>query len=139
MRLSVFIHDTLYEIALGVQIARARAGDLVAITPSTIDGESVAEKAYVDSDVAVVVNESETATKSGGGKAGAEIQVAAVIKANKVKSESTASSGQTHRVSFKAPIYMNAHFRRNPLAAAEAKELLTASGLSDASAKLSKL
>lgn len=144
MRLSVFIHDTLYEIALGVQIARARAGDLVAITPSTIDGESVAEKTYVDFDVAVVVNESETATKSRGGKAGAEIQVAAVIKANidgggKVKSESTASSGQTHRVSFKAPIYMNAHFRRNPLAAAEAKELLTASGLSDASAKLSKL
>jgi hypothetical protein len=69
MRLSAFIHDTLYEIALGVQLARTRARDLVAITPSTIDGEAVAEKTYVDFDVAVVVGESETTTKSGDDKA----------------------------------------------------------------------
>ena len=38
MRLRDFIHDTLYEIALGVQLAQARSKDLVAIAPSTIDG-----------------------------------------------------------------------------------------------------
>lgn len=140
MRLSAFIHDTLYEIALGVQLARARARDLVAITPSTIDGEAVAEKTYVDFDVAVVVGESETATKSGDSKAGAEIQVASVIKANigaggKIESGSTASTEQTHRVAFKVPIYMNAHFRDNPLAAADAKEMLAAHGISEAMAK----
>ena len=73
------------------------------------------EKTYVDFEVAVVVAESETTTKGGDGKAGAEIQVASIIKANiggggKIESGSTASTEQTHRVVFKVPIFMNAHF-----------------------------
>jgi hypothetical protein len=125
---------------LGVQLARARARDLVAITPSTIDGESVSEKTYVDFDVAVVVGESETTMKGGEGKTGGEIQVASIIKANiggggKIESGSTASTEQTHRVAFKVPIFMNAHFRNNPLASADSKELLSAHGISDATSK----
>jgi hypothetical protein len=143
VRLSAFIHDTLYEIAWGVQLARARARDLVAITPSTIDGESVSEKTYIDFDVAVVVGESETNIKGGGGKTGAEIQVASIIKASiggegTIESNSTASKEQTHRVAFKVPVYMNAHFRNNPLAASDAKDLLAAHGISEVSPKPSE-
>lgn len=117
-----------------------RARDLVAITPSSIDGEAVSEKTYVDFDVAVVVGESETTTKSGDGKAGVEIQVASIVKANiggggKIEAGSTASTEQTHRVAFKIPIFMNAHFRNNPLTAAAAKELLSAHGIADATTK----
>lgn len=140
MRLSAFIHDTLYEIALGVQLARARSLDLVAIAPRTIDGEAVSEKTDVDFDVAIVVGESETASKGADGKAGAEIQVASIVKVGiggggKLESRSTASAEQTHRVGFKVPIYLNAHFRDNPLAAAEAESLLSAHGLATASTK----
>jgi hypothetical protein len=138
MRLSDFVHDTLYEISLGVQLARARARDLVAITPSTIDGKAVSEKTYVDFDVAVVVSETDTKSRSSNGKAGAEILVASVIKASvgaagKVESGLTTSTEQTHRVAFKVPIYMNAHFRNNPVAGDEAKQLLAAHGISDLS------
>ena len=134
MQLSAFIHDTLYEIALGVQLARARSRELVAITPATIDGESVSERTYVDFDVAVVVNQSDTTTKGGGGKAGAEIQVASVIRASigangKIEAGASTSMEQTHRVAFKVPVYMNAHFRNNPLAAADAEQLLAAHGI----------
>lgn len=140
MRLSAFIHDTLYEIALGVQLARARSRDLVAISPAGISGEAVSEKTYVDFDVAVVVGEEDTTTKGGDGKAGAEIHVAAIIKANigasgKIETGSTTSTEQTHRVAFKVPIYMNAHFRDNPLAVAEARQLLAAHGISEAPEK----
>ena len=100
----------------------------------------MSEKTYVDFDVAVVVGESGTTTKVGDGEAGAEDQVASIIKATidgggKIESDSTASTEQTPRAAFKAPIYMNAHFRNNPLAAADAKELLGAHGISDASTK----
>jgi hypothetical protein len=136
MRLSDFIHDTLYEISLGVQLARARARELVAIAPKTIDGEKVSEKTYVDFDVAVVVNETDSKTRSGGGNAGTEIQVASIIKANfggtgKFEVGANASTEQTHRVSFKIPIFVNAHFRDNQEALIEAKNLLAAHGISD--------
>lgn len=144
MRLSAFIHDTLYEIALGVQLARARSRDLVAITPSTIDGESVSEKTYVDFDVAVVIGETDTTTKTGDGKVGAEIQVASILKASvgaggKIEANAKTSTEQTHRITFKVPIYMNAHFRNNPLAAADARELLTAHGVAEATQRAEEL
>ena len=141
MRLSAFIHDTLYEIALGVSLGRARSRDLVAVSPGLIDGEDVSEKTYVDFDVAVVVGENDTTTKSGDGKAAAEIQVASIVKANigaggSLEAISKTSTEQTHRITFKIPIYMNAHFRNNPLASDEAKGILAAHGLKEATHKV---
>src|SRR3546814_3501354 len=82
MRLSEFIHDMLYEIALGVEIARARSHEIAAIAPESISGERVSERTYIDFDVAVVVGESDTTAKAGDGRIGADIQVATIVKAS---------------------------------------------------------
>src|SRR3546814_20603609 len=82
MRLSEFIHDMLYEIALGVEIARARSHEIAAIAPESISGERVSERTYIDFDVAVVVGESDTTAKAGVGRIGADIQVATIVKAS---------------------------------------------------------
>jgi hypothetical protein len=96
----------------------------------------VAEKTYVDFDVAVVVGESDMTSKGGDGRVGGEIKVASIVKANigaggKAEASSTASTQQTHRVTFKVPVFLNAHFRDNPLAMTEAKQLLVAHGLAE--------
>jgi hypothetical protein len=133
MRLSTFIHDTLYEIALGVTIGRARALDMVAVMPGHIDGTDVAEKTYVDFDIAVVVDEDLSGTSTKDGNVGAEIQVVSMIKIKAgagVKNESVShkSQEQTHRITFKIPIHMNAHFKDNPKAIAEASKILKTHG-----------
>ena len=131
MRLSDFIQDTLYEIALGVQLAQARAKDLVAISPSRLDGELLEEKSYVDFDVSVVVTDQMSGTKGGGAKLGGEIKVASIAKVSadinasgETKHENT--NAQTHRVAFKVPVYMNASFKDNPATAQHAESFLKA-------------
>ncbi|WP_297842518.1 hypothetical protein [Pseudomonas sp.] len=128
MRLSSFIHDTLYEIALGVELARARAKDLVAISPSRLDGVQIDEKSYVEFDVSVLVTESAENAAGGAAKVGGEIKVASIGKISaelggKSEKNITNSNEQTHRVAFKVPIYMHANFKDNP-AAAEASEII---------------
>lgn len=81
MRLSEFIHDMLYDIALGVEIARARSHGIAAVAPDSINGERVAERTGIDFDVAVVVGGSDTTSKAGDGRVGADIQVATILKA----------------------------------------------------------
>lgn len=130
MRLSNFIEDTLYEIALGVELARARAKDLIAINPSRLNGELITERSYVDFDVSVVVNEESGSTTSGSGKAGGEIRVASIFSASAEagggkQSSSRQAKEETHRVSFKVPVHMNANYADNP-AATEAAEILLA-------------
>lgn len=129
MRLSNFIQDTLYEIALGVQLAQAKAKDLVAINPSRIDGKELVECSYVEFDVSVVVGEATQGSASGSGKLGGEINVASIVKVGvelggSKASEKTQSNEQTHRVAFKVPVYMNAHYGNNPAAAEHAALLL---------------
>lgn len=119
MRLSQFIQDTLYEIVLGVHLGRARSLDIAAISPNTISGDDVAEKSYIEFDVAVVVNEGDTKVAGADGRAHGEIQVAAVFKASlggggKTESTAMASIQQTHRVTFKVPVFLNAHFVKTP-------------------------
>src|SRR3546814_18929110 len=97
MRLSEFIHDMLYEIALGVEIARARSHEIAAIAPESISGERVSERTYIDFDVAVVVGESDTPAKDGVGRIGAERQLATILKASAGmggKAEETAPATQ---------------------------------------------
>lgn len=131
MRLSEFIQETLNEIALGVQAGALRAKDFVAISPSTINGQPVGEKGYVEFDVQVVVGESSTSTKGGKGQLGAEIQVAALGKLSAsaggdADATKAITSERTHHVTFKVPIYMAANFRGNPATAQEAEEFLAA-------------
>jgi hypothetical protein len=136
MRLSTFVHDTLYEIVLGISLGRARSRELAAIAPLTIDEKSVSEKTYVDFDIAVVVGEDEENASGGDGKLKGEIQVASVLKVSanaggKIESKTRSSSEQTHRISFKVPLYTNAHFRENATVIAESQRLLTAYGIKD--------
>jgi hypothetical protein len=125
MRLSDFIQDTLYEIALGVEAARVKARDLVAINPSRLDGELLTEKSFIDFDVSVVVSESEETGRGGEARLSGEINVASVAKvgasiSGQGKGTNSAKAEQTHRVSFKVPVYLNANYRNNPAMQAEA-------------------
>lgn len=131
MKLSDFIQETLYEIALGVQAGALRAKDFVAISPSTLNGQPVGEKGYIEFDVQVVVGDSSTSIKGGKGQLGAEIQVAAVGKltasaGGNADATEAITSERTHHVAFKVPIYMAANFRGNPATAKEAEEFLAA-------------
>ena len=134
MRLSSFIQDTLYEIALGVELGRARAKDLIAINPSRMDGELITERSYIDFDVSVVVNEEHSSKTAGSGKLGTEIKVATVFSASigadgTRETSNVQSNEQTHRVSFKVPVYMNANYAGNPAAAENAAWLLQQHGV----------
>ncbi len=131
MRLSQFIEDTMYEIALGIQRAQARAKDLVAINPGRLNGELLTEKSYVDFDVSVVVSDVASSSKEGGGKLGGEISVASIAKVKaegggSVDRKEENSTAKTHRVAFKVPVYLNADFKNNPATAAFAAEILSA-------------
>ena len=132
MRLSEFIEDTMFEIAFGIQRAQARAKDLVAINPGSLDGQRLTEKSYVDFDVSVVVNETTSSNKGGSGKIGGEISVASIAKlkadlGGSAEGKHENVTAKTHRVAFKVPVYLNADFKNNPATAAFAQEILSAS------------
>ena len=127
MRLSSFIESTLFEIALGVEKARVKARDLIAINPSSVEGEPIKEPNYVEFDVSVLVSDSEQHASGAEGRASAEIKVASIAKVTvggggKAEATSTARAEQTHRVTFKVPVFMNANYRDNPVAQAAAAE-----------------
>lgn len=127
MRLSDFIESTLFEIALGVERARVKARDLIAINPSSIEGQALTEKNFVEFDVSVLVSDTDEQKSGADAKASAEIKVASIAKVGatlggKGETTSTARSEQTHRVSFKVPVYMNANYKHNPVAQAEARD-----------------
>ncbi len=124
MKLSSFIQETIYEIAVGIHAAKVRAKDLVAVSPGGLNGTSLTEKSYIDFDVTVVVKEGQHAKK--GGKAGlsGRIQVASVlhvgIEANGDREQdSTSEAEQTHRITFKVPVYFNANHRNDQSMAVE--------------------
>lgn len=127
MRLSEFIQDMLYEIAEGVKGGTLKARDLVAIVPVTLNGENVGEKNYIEFDVSVVVSEAAEKQSGGDRRIGGKIDVASVFKVDAslgdtAKSSSSAKAEQTHRISFKVPIYWGANYRDNPATQAEAAE-----------------
>ncbi|THD64166.1 hypothetical protein [Phenylobacterium sp.] len=115
----------LYEIAEGVHGGSLKARDLVAIVPVSLNGEHVGEKNYIEFDVSVVVSEAEEKKAGGDGKLGGEINVASVAKISAslggtAEGSSSAKAEQTHRVTFKVPIYWAANYRDNPATKAEA-------------------
>jgi len=117
MKLRTFIKETLVEIAHGVRDARFEAKDYLAVAPNTISGEYVAEKSYVDFDVAVTVNEKSTTESDGKAGVKAEIEVFGSKLGGELGGGRTTSKEATNetvsRIVFKVPIYLSAHFRGN--------------------------
>ncbi|WP_145616979.1 hypothetical protein [Nitrospirillum bahiense] len=128
MKLSAFIEETLYEIAIGIDRARISARKYAAINPSRVDGNDVTEKSYIDFDLSLVVTESEESNKKGDGRLTAEVQVVSFVKigggaGGQIDNSKSLKSEQTHRISFKVPVYLNANYRNNDAAEAEAVKL----------------
>jgi hypothetical protein len=92
MELKDFIRETLVGIANGIEEARIETGDIWAINPASIDGEKVAERSYVEFDIAVTAGETLGSRKEG--KAGVKAEIS-VLGASV----------------FKVPVHMNVQFR----------------------------
>ncbi|MFZ3032491.1 MAG: hypothetical protein WA138_00550, partial [Parvibaculum sp.] len=78
MKLSELIEETLSEIAIGVDAAKAKSRQLIAISPATINRKMVSEITYIEFDVSIAVSEkSDTASSSEKG-GGGEIKVLSI-------------------------------------------------------------
>jgi hypothetical protein len=124
MELRQFIRDAMMEIAMGIQQAKVDTKDLWAVTPAKLNGESVLEKSFIEFDIAVTVQEGASSQKDGKGGVKAEISVlGAKLGADGsggVARTETNSTQNVSRITFKVPVYMNAHFRGDPNIAIEA-------------------
>ena len=115
MKLRDFIKETMTEIAFGIQSAKLETAELWAINPGSLSGEKVTEKSYVEFDVAVTVTQVDEKQKDGSGNLKGEINVlgahvgGGLFGGGKMRMES--STANVSRVTFKVPVYMNAHFR----------------------------
>lgn len=131
MKLSQFIEETLTEIAVGIQSAKLRTGDIWAISPKSVQGVDISEKSEIEFDVAVTVEE--TSTKGKDGKAGVEasIQVMGVNMSGQLGGgaslDTTKATTIASRVAFKVPVYMNTHYRGDK-ALAEEREFFMGEG-----------
>lgn len=118
MELKDFIRETLIGIAAGVQEAKIKTADLWAIAPGALHGERIVETSFVDFDIAVTVSENVQKHKEGKGAVKAEISVLGAriggnLGENRGDTEQV-SSENVSRVSFRVPVYMNAHFHGDP-------------------------
>jgi hypothetical protein len=119
MKLSQFIQEALWEISAGVTAGAIRSRPFAAIAPAMIDGERVGEKNFVEFDVSLIVTDQAASSVGGEGSLGGEITVAPFAKVSLgVKGDGTreknSSQEQSHRVTFKVPIYFGANFRNRP-------------------------
>jgi len=124
IRLADFVAEAISEIAYGIHLAKANTYEISAVVPGTLNGDSVIEKSYIESDIAVTATSEKVITGTKSGKAGAGISVlgAKIGVDGTLASESGNKdlSGVTSRISFKVPVYLNAHFRGDPTASGEA-------------------
>ncbi|RRN75990.1 hypothetical protein [Agrobacterium deltaense] len=132
MELKNFIRETLVNIATGIQEAKLETSDFWAINPGSLNGERVIERSYIDFDVAITVSESVENQKEGKGGVKAEISVlGSKISGDVGRSLGTAvqqASENVSRVSFKVPVYMNAHYRGDENIKQEAEYFDTRTG-----------
>jgi hypothetical protein len=124
VRLSDFVAEAISDIAHGIHLAKANTYEIIAVTPGTLNGDRITEKSYIEFDIAVTATSEKTTKGSKSGKAGAGISVlgAKIGVDGTLASETGAKdlSGLTSRISFKVPVYFNAHFRGDSGAAQEA-------------------
>jgi uncharacterized membrane protein len=125
IELSQFIESTLFDIALGVQKAKLRAADLVAIAPNRIDGKEAGETTHVEFDIAVRTSSSQSSASGNSGKIGARARIwvvdASAELGKQSKKNSETGSEHHHRITFKVPIHLNAHFRNAPFIQSDAE------------------
>lgn len=112
MKLSELIEETLSEIALGVETAKAKSRHLIAISPATINRKMVSEITYIEFDVSIAVSEKNDSASSSEKGGGGEIKVLSIGgingKAGTKNDESNSLSSQlSHRISFKVPVCMS--------------------------------
>lgn len=114
MKLSELIEETLSEIAIGVKAAKEKSRSVIAITPGSLDGKSVAEITYIEFDVSIGVTEVSENSSSKEKGFGGELKVMSIgmngKNSGKEDAKNSASSQLTHRVSFKVPVCMAADF-----------------------------
>jgi len=115
MELKDFIRETLVGIANGIEEARIETGDIWAINPASIDGEKVAERSYVEFDIAVTAGETLGSRKEGKAGVKAEISVLGASVGGDLggglEGSKQSHSENVSRVSFKVPVHMNVQFR----------------------------
>lgn len=115
IELSQFIESTLFDIALGVQKAKLRAADIVAIAPNNVNGKNAGETTYVEFDIGVRTSSASSSTVGSDGKMSARARIwvadASAELGGKIDRRSDSGAEHNHRISFKVPIYLNAHFR----------------------------
>ncbi len=125
VRLSEFVSEAISEVVRGVHLAKAETYEIAAVVPGSMNGVSVVEKTFIEFDIAVTATSENVSSSRKSGKAGAGISVLSArvgvdgdLEAEKGSKD---SSALTSRISFKVPVYLNAHFRKDPQAAAEAE------------------
>lgn len=115
MQLSAFIKEALTEIAFGVHEAKVDCNQLVAISPGTLNSQSLLEKTEVEFDIAVTVASGSESGTSSSQKGSGKINVYAASAALDGDSSENSKENQSHqrisRIAFKVPVYLNAHFR----------------------------
>ncbi|HEX2763008.1 MAG TPA: hypothetical protein VHM92_04060 [Allosphingosinicella sp.] len=115
MRLSEFIREALTDIAYGVHEAKVDSQELMAIVPGNLNGETQIEKSYIEFDIAVTAVDTRTASRSGkrGGEAGISVlSLKAAISRERSLADAASSSDEVvSRLSFKIPVFFNAHLR----------------------------
>lgn len=129
MKLSEFIDQTMTEIAEGIQKAKISTFDIWAIAPGTLNGERIFEKSEVEFDVAVTVVDTTATQKEGKGGVSAKVEVVGVSLGGDLagvthKAEESAKTVAS-RITFKIPVYINAHFRGDKNLVAEAEYFAT--------------
>lgn len=124
VRLADFIAEAISDIAYGIHLAKANTYEIIAVVPGSLNGDQLTEKSYIEFDIAVTATSEKTSGGNKSGKAGAGISVlGAKIGVDGTLSSETGEkdlSGVTSRVSFKVPVYFNAHFRGDTTTAIEA-------------------
>ena len=116
MKLSEFVEAALNDIALGVERAREKSRDMVAIAPSRVGGQIVDKSTYVDFDISIAVADPASGADSGSEPFRRELIVMTTAADGKRGLE---GAGKTkalplavHRISFQVPVHMGAKFER---------------------------
>jgi hypothetical protein len=114
MKLNQLIELTLNEIATGVRSAKEQSWETMVIAPGTINGRDVTEITYVEFDLNIAVDETNSTSSTKEKALGGELRVLSIGGSGKVDSsrgESRSLASKTsQRIMFKVPVCMGATY-----------------------------
>ena len=110
MRLSVFVHRALHEIALGLRLAKTERHGQAAPIQYCPSAGLVPEKIEIEFDIEVIAG---GCAPSDDGKLDPEVQVVSIYKPANLshallETSLDTNAHATHRISFKIPLYVTA-------------------------------